>query len=77
MGPARLALLVELTGPEEQPKELHTLLGRATRAGWYAWCRCGDWEGWWNGRASQAMVLDDFDHHRRASSNGSNVPPVQ
>ncbi len=57
--------------------ELHYLHSRITVAGYLVWCRCGQWEGWFNGPDSQAMVLDDFDHHRRASNNGGNTPPVQ
>jgi hypothetical protein len=57
--------------------DLHTLAVRATTAGLHAWCRCGSWEGWWSGPAGKAMVLDDYDHHRRAASNGVNLPPVQ
>ncbi len=62
---------------EEPPLPLHAVEGRATAGGYYVWCRCGRWEGWWNGPGGQARVLDDFDHHCRASGNGANVPPVQ
>lgn len=67
---------MELT-PDGESHALHALSSRSTAAGWYAWCRCGHWEGWWNGPAGQLRVLDDYDHHRRAESNGGNTPPVQ
>lgn len=59
------------------PADLHALRITATTAGFLAECRCGRWEGWWNGPRGQAEVLDDFDHHRRAEANGANLPPVQ
>lgn len=62
---------------EEPPEDLHRLHARDTVAGTYAWCRCGEWEGWWNGERGRAAVEDDHDHHRRAASNGGSYPPVQ
>lgn len=69
--------MVDVAEGEQPPEELHTLAVRSTRAGYHAVCRCGLWEGWWHTIHTQAWVLDDFDHHRRASSNGGNTPPVQ
>lgn len=66
-----------VNGPEEEPPPLHALHGRSTAVGYWVWCRCGNWEGWWNGPRSQAAVMDDFDHHRRAAANGASVPPLQ
>jgi hypothetical protein len=68
---------VALTASGQQSAELHVLSTRRTAAGVHAVCRCGAWEGWWNGEPARLYVLDDFDHHRRASSNGGNTPPVQ
>jgi len=55
----------------------HAIRIRVTRAGFYAVCLCGRWEGWWNGPAGQHACLDDHDHHRRAENNGGSLPPVQ
>lgn len=69
-----------MTGTEEQekpPPGLHDLQVRSTAFGFLAVCRCGEWEGWFSGPRSQAVILDDHDHHRRAASNGANTPPLE
>jgi hypothetical protein len=66
---------VALTRPE--PPDLHSVRVQHTAAGVHAVCLCGAWEGWWNSEKSRRYVLDDHDHHRRAASNGGNLPPVQ
>jgi hypothetical protein len=62
---------------DEEDDTMHTLHGRTTAAGYLVWCRCGKWEGWFSGPDSQALVLDDHDHHRRTANNGASLPPVQ
>ncbi len=61
----------------EDPPDLHAISVRRSVHGHHALCRCGEWEGWWNGPKAQAAVLDDHDHHRRAAANGANTPPAQ
>jgi hypothetical protein len=65
--------------PEPGPDvtDLHAVTVTQTAAGFHAVCRCGSWDGWWRGERTRLWVLDDHDHHRRASSNGGNLPPVQ